>query len=60
MPFPSSQRSKPSAPQGKSGSMTNAGPFTPGPKKQEGQIVSSGGNAPCDSQYETGTCAPKD
>lgn len=60
MPFPSSQRSKPSAPQANKGSMTNAAPFSPGTKKQEGTILSSGGNAPCDTQYETGTTAPKE
>lgn len=61
MPFPSSQRSRPSAPQAhKPGTMSNAIPATPGTKKQEGTILSSGGSTPCDDQYTVGTSKPQE
>lgn len=60
MPFPSSQRSRPAAPQAnKSGMTDNAVPFTPGPKK-EIEVLSSQGSSPTDPQYEVGTGKPQE
>lgn len=57
MPFPSSQRSRPSAPQPKPGGQSNAVPATPGTKKyaQDSGVLSSGGNEPTSPEWEKGT-----
>ena len=60
MPFPSAQRSKPSAPQSHAGGQNNAIPVSVGTKKQEGAILESGGTAPSKSEWETGTSSPKE
>ena len=61
MPFPSSQRSRPAAPQNKAGGQSNAVPATPGTKKYspDSGVLESGGNEPSKIEWETGTTAPQ-